>query len=137
MESKKRLVNINLIKLHLQQNKTIKPIIVYDPKNKFDHRYVCEEVNKAFPNAILLKTPYSGHGVAPYLSETGQLKSVVTSFLNNEVPIIAYKQRVRCFRYYRNLAKVCLDRNKLSWAYHLINERLELNPDDKLAIKGK
>lgn len=123
--------------ISLPYNKNIAPIIVFDPKNNLDNRYVYEEVLSAFPNAKLIKTPYAGHGVAPHLSKTGQLKEFLLTVLNNKPPRYNRKLRVKSPRYYRLLADKCLQHNKPKWSLHLIDRSLAILPMEKLAIKTK
>lgn len=122
--------------ISLPNNESISPIIVFDPKNKLDNRYVHKEVIKAFPNSILIKVPYAGHGVAPHLSVTGQLKDFVVSFINNEIPKYNRKERVKSASYFKYLATACLKHNKLSWALNLINRSIDLSLNkDALKVK--
>lgn len=118
-------------------NEIIKPLIVYDPKNNLDNAYVTKEILKSFPNAIFIKTPYSGHGVAPHLLKTGQLKEFVLSVIKGEIPKYNRKNRVKSSVYYLNLSEKCLQHAKLSWALDLINCSLELDPSSKKAVKIK
>ncbi len=123
--------------LSFPYNDQIAPIIVYDPKNKLDHRYVNEEIIKYFPRSIIIKTPYSGHGVAPFLLKTGQLKSFLLNVLRGDIPKYDRKNRAKSSVYLQCLGEKCLKRNKLNWALDLINRSLELESFDKKSVKVK
>src|SRR5699024_1633611 len=48
----------------MPKNNTIKPIIVYDPKNALDNKYIMEGILPYFPNTQLIELPYAGHSIA-------------------------------------------------------------------------
>jgi len=124
--------------LSFPKNKVVSPIIVYDPKNKLDNRYVNEHILKSFPNSILVEVPYGGHGMAPHLLKIGQLKEFVNEVIDNKgVPKYNSSNRSKSNIYYRLLASTCFKRNKPIWAYNLVEKSLDLLPTDKLAIKLK
>lgn len=113
--------------LELPENLSISPIVVYDPKNKLDNNYVNNEVMKRYPKAHLIAIPYAGHGIAPYLRDTGQLKSFVFDFINNEVPMFDRSKRTHDIVYFVNLATECLKHKKYNWALDIIERGLLLN----------
>lgn len=124
--------------LSLPYNSTIAPIVVYDPKQKLDNRFVVEEVLKAYPNSVPVKLPYGGHGIAPHLLRMGQLKEFILTVVNdNEVPKYNRKLKAKSNIYLRVLGQACLNRNKIKWAKKLVEESLKLLPTDKYAIKLK
>lgn len=124
-------------KLAHNYNDTISPIIAYDPKEIMDHRYVNEVLLPAYPNAILIKLPYSGHGVARHLLRMGVLKEFILTVLAGEVPKYNRKLKGQSANYCRVLGKECLKRGKLSWAKNLSNRSLELLPNDRHGVKLK
>lgn len=119
----------------INYNRQVKPIIVYDPKNKRDSNYIENGINKSYPNAHLIQIPYGGHGMVKHLYRTGQLKKFVTMVLNNKTPF--YEKEYRCLSsdYYRELANRCLKTGKMKWANLLGEKALELSPDDYKSIK--
>lgn len=123
--------------ISLPSNSKIQPIIVFDPKNKLDNRYVKEEIIWNFPKAILIEIPYGGHGVAPHLVKTGQLKEFILNVLNNVIPKYNRKLRYKSPRYFRLLALECYRHNKYNWSLNIVNRSLELEADNKGAIKLK
>lgn len=123
--------------LEMPYNDKISPIIVYDPKEKLDNRFVKEELVKAFPNANLVDMPYGGHGIAPHLLRMGQLKEFILTVLENKVPKYDRTLKSKSNIYLRVLGQACLKRNKLRWAETLANRSLELLSTDKYGIKLK
>ncbi|WP_188454992.1 tetratricopeptide repeat protein [Virgibacillus oceani] len=123
--------------LSLPYNSAISPIVVYDPKEKLDNRYVQEEVTRAFPCARLIKIPYGGHGIAPHLLRMGLLKEFILKVIEEEVPRYDRKKKSKSNIYYRVLGQACLKRNKLKWARDLSEKSLELLSTDKYGIKLK
>ncbi|MEK5427599.1 hypothetical protein [Cytobacillus sp. FSL R7-0680] len=114
----------------LPRNESIKPIIIYDPKDQLDNKYIETNVKKSFPNGQFIKTPYSGHSTAPYLLSIGLLKKTVQSVFDGEpIPIIDRKKNLHSYIYINELASHCLRRNKLNWAKKLIEYSLSLEPD--------
>lgn len=111
-------------------NDRISPIIVYDPKNKLDHRYIHEHLLKAFPRTRLIKHPYGGHGVVPHLRDMGLLKDFVLTFIRNGVPHYDKSKKGQSYAYLTNLGKACLKHHKLKWADQLANRALVLKEDD-------
>src|SRR5699024_4002225 len=111
----------------LPENKNISPIIVYDPKNVLDNNYINNEVRKRYPNANIVEIPYGGHGTATYLRDTGQLKSFVHDFINNQIPVFDRNLRMADIEYYANLANECVKHKKYQWALNVIEEGLKLN----------
>lgn len=118
-------------------NSKITPIIVFDPKNDLDTRYINEGILPKFPNSILVKIPYGGHGIAPHLLKTGLLKQFVQTFLNNSIPIYDRTLKSKSHIYFRNLGAECLRHNKYKWALDLANKSLEMAPTDLNSIKLK
>src|SRR5699024_10568080 len=115
-------------------NDKIEPIIVYDPKDKIDHRYVNDELLKCFPNAILIKMPYAGHGIARHLLRMGKLKEYILKVIDGELPKYDKKLKAQSVNYCRRLGSECLKRNKLSWADHLSEKSVNLHPEDHHSI---
>lgn len=120
--------------LSFPPNDTISPILVYDPKNALDNRYINESVLKSFPKAELVKIPYGGHGIAPHLLKMGLLKEFVIEFINGNIPKYDRKRKIQSSIYYMNLGAECLKRGKLNWALNLARKSLDMLPDDKNAI---
>lgn len=124
-------------KVTLSKNKNIAPIIVYDPQNALDKYYIEEGILPRFPNAILIKIPYGGHGLAPQMLQMGILKEFVLSFMNNTTPIYHKNNRKKSHAYFTNLATKCFKRNKFKWSLHLVNQALVIKLNDKKNVKLK
>ncbi len=128
--------------LFYSYNEKLSPIIVYDPKNNYDKRYIETELKVKFPNARLLKTPYSGHETANYLLEVGALKDLVTKVLTGQEVSLNYDRDKRkfSFHYLMTITEICLERNKNKWALKISQEAEGIAPKatkgDKLSPKA-
>lgn len=118
-------------------NEDISPIIVYDPQNKLDHKYIQNSVLNSFPQAHIVKIPYGGHGIAPHLLKMGVLKEFLIKFINGDIPKYNRKLKVKSHIYFNNLGKNCLLHNKLEWALDLSERALDISPNDEQAEKLK
>lgn len=116
-------------------NADISPIIVYDPKSKVDNNYIEGDVLKAFPNAILIELPYSGHGIARHLLRMGVLKDFIQTVIDGGIPKYNRKLKGESGNYIRLLGRECLKRGKLNLAINLSARAIDLLPDDKYSIK--
>lgn len=120
-----------------KQNNRIEPIIVFDPKNKLDKKFINDGIKPYFPNAHFIELPYSGHGMAPHLLNMGLLKEFVLNFLQDEIPEYDKKLRKRSSIYFRVLGDACFKRNKPRWALDLVEHATYLNPNDSSNMRLK
>lgn len=124
--------------LRLRENEYVKPIIVYDPKDKIDYPFIKHEVLQAYPNAHLVKIPYGGHSMAPHLLRMGLLKEfILTVIQNNQLPVYNRKRKLRSANYHRLLGRECLRRGKVLWAKELSNRAYALLPNDHHVVNLK
>ena len=114
----------------MPKNEAVSPVIVYDPRNKEDRRYVEKSLLVSFPKSKLLHYPYCGHSITRYLRDLGTLKSAVLDFCEGEpFPQFDKKRRGESAEYLRNVAKLNLAAGRLKWARALAVKALELNSD--------
>lgn len=118
-------------------NDKIKPIIVYDPKNKMDNTYVKEALLTAYPNAETIELTYGGHGIARHLLRMGVLKDFILAVIDGEMPKYNRKLKGNSANYCRLLGRECLKRKKLKWAVSLADKSFALLPDDRYVVKFK
>src|SRR5699024_12653750 len=85
----------------------------------------------------VISIPYGGHGIAPHLLKSGQLKSFVYDFLENRQPAYNHQLKVRSPHYFKNLGVACLKRRKFKWSLDLADKALELNHRYQRGIKLK
>src|SRR5699024_6912071 len=124
-----------LHRLKLKPNNNIKPIIVYDPKDKVDSTYVEKEVLGAIPNAHLIKATYGGHGIAPHLLRMGFLKEFILNvILEDKNPDYEQEKRSLSANYCRLLGNKCLKRNKVNGANKFAERAYELLPENSRVI---
>ncbi|WP_054705557.1 hypothetical protein [Bacillus sp. JCM 19041] len=117
-------------------NEDISPVIVYDPKDKRDNRFIEENIKRAFPRARYIRTNYSGHATAPYLLKVGMLKTYVYCLLNGaEYPSVKRENNCLSPNYLRILASHCYRRGKLKWALTLVDRALAIEPHNKHGLK--
>lgn len=119
-------------------NAKISPIILFDPKNKMDRKFMNQGLKQSFPNGRFVEFPYGGHKMTTHLRNMGLLKEYLISFVySNQIPERNRRKKAECPLYLRNLAKSCLHRQKLKWAENLLNQSLKQIPNDKKANEFK
>lgn len=123
--------------LSFTKNDEIEPVIFYDPKNAIDRKFMEKGILPYFPNAKIIKMPYAGHMIAPYLRDAGQLKSVVQTFIDGETPTFNLKGTDKPARHYYHLSRECLKKNHLRWALDIVNRYLSFNEQALDGIKLK
>lgn len=122
--------------LNFPYNEEISPVIVYDPKDRRDNRFIEENIKPAFPHARYIKTDYSGHATAPYLLKIGMLKTYVYCLLNGtDYPSLKRENNYLSPNYLRILASHCYRRGKLNWAIVLVERALAIDPNNKHGLK--
>lgn len=119
-------------------NKDLRPIVLFDPKERIDNPYITKEIMHSYPNGIYKEFYFAGHRVPTYLREIGVLKEVVSLFLGGK-PIPDYDRKLhrKSAEYHRVLGIHCRRHNKLRWALDLANRSIELAPkyDRSLALR--
>ncbi len=109
-------------------------IIIFDPRDTIDRRYIDSEVLPQFPQALVMRVPYSGHPSNHFLSEIGFIAPFVRAVIaGTDHPPLDRRQRVRSATYFQVLAALCLQRQKPRWADALIERSLALNAKSLLA----
>jgi tetratricopeptide (TPR) repeat protein len=109
-------------------------IVVYDPKEPLDRRFMEGEVLPQFSRALVLRVPYSGHPSNHFLSEIGFIAPFVRAVIAGTAhPPLDRRQRVRSATYFQVVAALCAQRGKLRWADALIERSLALNARNMLA----
>lgn len=109
-------------------------IVIYDPKEPLDRRYIEGEVLPQFSRALVLRVPYSGHPSNHFLSEIGFIAPFVRAVIAGKPhPPLDRRQRVRSATYHQVVAALCAQRGKLRWADALIERSLALNARNMLA----
>lgn len=109
-------------------------IVIFDPKEPLDRRYIEGEVLPQFPHATVMRVPYSGHPSNHFLAEIGFIAPFVRAVVAGATqPTLDRRQRARSSTYFQVLAALCAQRRKLRWADALIERSLALNPKSLLA----
>jgi len=124
--------------LHQPFGTTVQPrcraVVIFDPKDPLDRSYIEGEVLPQFPQAIVMRVPYSGHPSNHFLAEIGFIAPYVRAVVAGaDRPPLDRRQRVRSSTYFQVLATLCAQRRKLRWADALIERSLALNPKSVLS----
>lgn len=123
---------------NLKKHPHVRPIIVYDPKDKIDNRFVENEILNAYPAAHLVKLPYGGHAIGPHLQRMGLLKKFILTVIHDEqVPVYDRTRKERSANYNRLLGRECFRRGKIKWAQELSNRAYALLPKDTHVVRLK
>lgn len=117
-------------------------IILYDPCDPMDRRYLDGEVLPQFAaTAEVLRVPYSGHPSNQFLHEIGFIAPFVRAVLSGETarrPKLDRRGKRRVSTtYHQVLATACLRHGHLAWAESLLERALELNPRNMLAHRTR
>ena len=110
-------------------------VIIFDPRDAFDHRYIENEVLPQFAGAEVMRVPYSGHPSNQFLGDIGFIAPFVRAVLADaERPALQRRaHRARSATYHQVLAQTCLQHGHLTWAESLVGRALALNPKGMLA----
>lgn len=114
-------------------------VIVYDPRDALDRRYIEGEVLPQFPHAQVLRVPFAGHPANQFLGDIGFIAPYVRAVLAEQpVPTLDRRaDRVRSATYHQVLAQHCLQHGHLAWADALVERSLALAPGRMLALRTR
>lgn len=115
-------------------------IILFDPHDAIDRRFMEGEVLPQFPDATVMRVPFSGHPSNQFLSEIGFIAPYVRSVLADrpeaERPALARRaNRARSATYFQVLALKCVESGHVAWAETLIARSLAMKPQSMLATR--
>lgn len=115
-------------------------LILYDPRDPTDRRYLDGEVLAQFPEAEVWRVPFSGHPSNQFLVEVGFIAPFVRAVLAGEPPdrwprLTRRRQRRQSPTYFQVLADHCLAHRHLDWAEALVRQALVLNPHRMLSLR--
>lgn len=111
-------------------NSGVRPVIVYDPRNPEDGRYVEQSLAVAFPGAALVRYPGCGHSITRYLRDVGVLKAATLGFCDGEgFPAFDRSKRGTSPEYLRTLGKKCFRAGRHDRARALALRALELGSE--------
>lgn len=115
-------------------------ILMYDPRDAIDRRYLDGEVLPQFPEAMVLRVPYSGHPSNQVLAEMGFLPPFVRAVLaaapQDGWPQLQRRQaRTKSAAYFQVLAQQAVQRRHIGWAEALVARSLALKPRSMLALR--
>ncbi len=110
-------------------------VIIYDPRDAIDRRYIEGEVLPQFPRAEVMRVPFSGHPSNQFLGDIGFIAPFVRAVLADaERPVLQRRaQRARSATYHQVLALACVQHGHVAWADALVARALALNPKSMLA----
>lgn len=117
-------------------------IIVYDPRDAIDRRYLEGEVLPQFAGAEVMRVPFAGHPANQVLAEMGFIapfvRAVVAGRPRAEYPVLDRRaQRTRSHSYFQVLALACLQHRHVAWADALIAHALALHPTNMLVLRTR
>jgi tetratricopeptide (TPR) repeat protein len=106
-------------------------IIIYDPYDAIDRRYLQGEVLPQFAQADVVRLPFAGHPANNFLADIGYIAPYVRALLAGTTPPPLRRRdlRTRSATYFQVLALLCLQRGHVDWADALIQRAMALNPN--------
>jgi tetratricopeptide (TPR) repeat protein len=109
-------------------------VIMYDPYDRIDRRYLKGEVLPQFPHADVMRIPFAGHPVNNFLGDIGFIAPYVRAVVHGEPPPILQRRanRARSANYHQVLALLCVQRGHVAWADPLAQRAVELAPQRML-----
>lgn len=115
-------------------------IIIFDPWDPIDRRYLRGEVLPQFADAEVIEVPFSGHPSNQFLAEVGFIAPFVRAVLagqpRGEWPRLERRAgRSRSASYHQVLALMCLDHGHLRWAESLASRAVALQPRHMLGLR--
>jgi hypothetical protein len=115
-------------------------IIVYDPRDAIDRRYLEGEVLPQFAGAEVMRVPFAGHPANQVLAEMGFIapfvRAVIAGRPRADYPVLDRReQRTRSHSYFQVLALACLQHRHLAWADALIARALALHATNMLVLR--
>jgi hypothetical protein len=115
-------------------------IVIYDPRDAIDQRYLAGEVLPQFPQAQVMRVPFSGHPSNQVLGEMGFIapfvRAVIAGVAPSERPQLDRRaRRTRSHSYFQVLALACLQHGHVAWADALIGRALALNTSHMLVLR--
>lgn len=110
-------------------------VIIYDPYDPIDRRYLNGEVLPQFPQAEVVRVPFAGHPANHFLADIGYIAPYVRALLAGTAPPPLQRRanRGRSATYHQVLALLCVQRGHVAWADALVQRALALNPKSMLA----
>lgn len=116
--------------------------ILFDPYDIIDRRYMNGEVLPQFPQAEVMRVPFSGHPANQVLSEMGFIapfvRAVIADLPAPSIPRLDRRaSRVRSHSYFQVLALTSLRHGHVAWADRLTDRALALSPTNMLALRTR
>lgn len=103
------------------------PIIIYDPHQREESRFIKNLIIPAYPKANLIKVPYSGHLVLQVMSNHGLLKNFITKIINEgEITSINYNKE-QCHIWNFEQGRVLVRDGRKKDAIFYLKRSIELN----------
>ncbi|EFK95526.1 hypothetical protein LDC_2463, partial [sediment metagenome] len=114
-------------------------IVLYDPREAMDRRYMGGEVLPQFPTARVLRVPFAGHPVTQFLGDIGFIAPFVRAVVaGREPPLLDRRQgRLRSATYFQVMAELCARRGRLPLANELVERSLALRSSNMLAHRTR
>jgi hypothetical protein len=115
-------------------------VILFDPRDAIDRRYLDGEVLRQFPDADVRRVPYSGHPSNQVLSEMGFIAPFVRAVLSGRPragwPTLDRRAaRHRSAAYFHVLALHAVQKQHVACADALVARSLTLKPSSMLALR--
>lgn len=102
------------------------PIIVYDPHQREESRFIEKLIVPAYPDTKLVKVPYSGHLVLQVMSEHGILRRFINGVINDGVVTPVEYDVEKCYVYYYEKGRVAFRDGDKSAAKGFLDKSLKI-----------
>lgn len=113
-------------------------IVLYDPREPTDRRFIEGELLPQFAQAQAVRIPFAGHPCTQFLGDIGFIAPLVRAVVAGQAPpVLDRRQRDRSATYFQVLAALCAQRSHLGWASELIDRSLALRERNLLAHRTR
>lgn len=121
------------------QHVACRAIVIYDPRDATDKRYIEEEVLPTFHDARVVTVPFAGHPSSQFLGDIGFLPGFVRALTAGQaLPVLERRQRrAHSATYHQVLSEHCLRHGRVAAAAVLIERSLALRPRNLLALRTR
>lgn len=109
------------------------PIIIYDPYQREETRFIEKLIIPAYPNAELVKVPYSGHLVLQVMNNHGLLKNFMRGVIQEGVTLSVKYNVDKCYIWFYEKGRVAYREGEYKDSIGFLEKSLEIRKTESAA----
>jgi hypothetical protein len=123
----------------LEPRPRCRAVVVFDPREANDRRFIDEGLRPHFPAADFVALPFAGHPATQFLGDIGHLAPWICNLVAaSPAPVLDRRAgRRRSASYYQVMADLCARRGRLALAEVLVERSLALRQRNMLAQRTR